>query len=149
MSYRTENELMNFDFAEAVVADIQVTSGFFHVDLDNVKIKPENSCNRDIREMRANNLVLKIEQAAVVSLIEEGFKTYDAIGNLKSTCEDVEIPENERLSVIKTLAGGVLYSLEKKDSQYVFTVDAENERTYELTVEGSGDVEEWDRFLNL
>lgn len=149
MSYRTENELMNFDFAEAVVADIQVTSGFFHVDLDNVRIKPENSCNRDIREMRANNLVLKIEQAAVVSLIEEGFKTYDANGELKSTCEDVEIPESERLSAIKTLAGGVLYSLEKRDSQYVFTIDAENERTYELTVKGSGDVEEWDRFLNL
>jgi hypothetical protein len=42
-----------------------------------------------------------------------------------------------------------VYSAEKKDSTYIFVVDAVNEHTYELRVSGSGDVQEWDKFLNI
>ena len=42
--------------------------------LSNVTILPENSCNRDIREMRANDLVLKIEEPVIRSLVREGYK---------------------------------------------------------------------------
>lgn len=148
MKYTTKNEFEHFNFAEAYIGDVQVTSGFFHMVLDNVTILPENSCNRDIREMRANNLILKIEDFSVLSVVEEGFKTYNADGKLIGICEDVEIAPEEQLDVIKTFADGVLYSLEKCDAQYIFNIDAANERSYVLTVEGSGDEEAWDRFLN-
>ena len=52
MRYTTTDELEHFSFAEAYIADVQVTGGFFHMTLSNVTILPENSCNRDIREMR-------------------------------------------------------------------------------------------------
>ena len=61
MRYTTTDELEHFSFAEAYIADVQLAGGFFHMTLSNVTILPENSCNRDIREMRANDLVLKIE----------------------------------------------------------------------------------------
>ena len=51
-------------------------------------ILPENSCNRDIREMRANDLVLKIEEPVIRSLVREGYKVYDANGILLRTCGD-------------------------------------------------------------
>lgn len=38
------------------------------------------------------------------------------------------------------------YIPSKKENTYVFSIDA-NDRCYEITVSGSGDVEEWDRFL--
>lgn len=63
----------------------QVTGGFFHMTLSNVTILPENSCNRDIREMRANDLVLKIEEPVIRSLVREGYKVYDANGALLRT----------------------------------------------------------------
>lgn len=148
MKYTTKNELGHFNFSDAYIGDVQITSGFFHIVLDNVTILPENSCNRDIREMRANNLILKIEDFSVISVVEEGFKTYNADGRLIGTCEDVEIAPEEQIEVIKTFVDGVVYSLEKCDIRYIFNIDAANERSYVLTVEGSGDEENWDRFLN-
>lgn len=148
MKYVTTNELEHFDFTEAYIGDVQVTNGFFHMVLDNVTILPENSCNRDIREMRANNLVLKIEKASITSIVEEGFKVYDANGKLTKTCDDVEVEAGEYAAVAKTFVDGTVYSLKKQDDQYLFCIDAVNERTYSFCVTGSGDAEEWDRFLN-
>ena len=148
MKYQTTDELTHFNFADAYIGDVQVTGGFFHMILDNVTILPENSCNRDIREMRANNMLLKIEESAITSIVEEGYKVYDANGKLMQACEDVEIEEKDFAAVAKTFIEGVVYSLEKKEQEYVFTIDAENERTYQLSVSGTHDVEEWDRFLN-
>ncbi len=148
MNYRTTNEINHFQFTDAHVGDIQHTSGFFHMVLDNVTILPENSCNRDIREMRANNLLLKICGGQIVSIIEEGYKLYDANGKEMKRCEDKVIPESEYNEVAKNLVEGVIYSLEKKENQYEFIIDAENERTYQLIVTGTEDIEEWDRFIN-
>ena len=149
MKYQTTDELGNFNFAEAYIADVQVTSGFFHMVLDNVKILPENSCNRDIREMRTNGLLLKIEESAITYIVEEGYKVYDANGKLMSNCEDVEVEAKEYQAVAKSFVDGEVYSLEKKDDEYLFVIDGTNERTYQLRVAGTHDVEEWDRFLNL
>ena len=85
MKYTTTDELEHFSFTEAYIADVQVTGGFFHMTLSNVTILPENSCNRDIREMRANDLVLKIEEPVIRSLVREGYKVYDANGILMRT----------------------------------------------------------------
>lgn len=148
MKYKTTDELTHFNFADAYIGEVQVTSGFFHMVLDNVTILPENSCNRDIREMRANNMLFKIEESAIASIVEEGYKVYDANGKLMQTCEDVVIAEKDFAEVAKTLIEGVIYSLEKRENAYVFTIDAANERTYQLCVAGTHDVEEWDRFLN-
>lgn len=48
MKYKTTDEWNNFSFTDAYVGDIQATSGFFHMELDNIKILSENSYNRDI-----------------------------------------------------------------------------------------------------
>lgn len=149
MSYQTRNELGHFDFSEAYIAEVQATSGFFHMILDNVTILPENTCNRDIRRMRTNQLLLKIEKASVDSIVEEGFKVYDANGNLRDSYEDVEIKKEEYFRVMKSFRDGMIYSLTRNENEYCFTIDAENERTYVLRVSGEGDVEEWERFFNM
>ena len=61
--YNSINELNHFDFAEASVGDIQMADNMFHMVVDNVKILPENSFNRDIRVMRTNEMLFKIEGA--------------------------------------------------------------------------------------
>lgn len=149
MKYKTTDEWKNFSFAEAYIGDIQATNGFFHMELDNVTILPENSCNRDIRKMRTNGLLLKLEDFAITSLIEEGYKVFDANGNPMKEVEDVVIAEKDYFSVMKELVEGVIYSLEKEENTYVFSIDAANERTYTLEVKASHDIEEWERFLNL
>ena len=148
MNYRTVDEILHFKFEDAYIADVQVTKGIFHMILDNVTIMPENSCNRDIRIMRTNQMLFKLEEAQVLSVVEEGYKVYDANGNLNQASEDKEIPEDEQIKVIKEFADGSIYSLEKQEETYVFLIDAPNERTYKMLVKASHDVEEWDRFMN-
>lgn len=148
MKYTTTDELEHFGFAEAYIGDVQVTGGFFHLVLDNVTILPENSCNRDIRTMRANELLLKLEEADVCAVTKEGFKVYDANGRLMKTYDDEEIEKKDSLETIKTFVGGMIYSLKKENGQYEFVVDAPDEATYVLRVRAAHDVESWDRFLN-
>ena len=54
MKYHTDNELQNFRFEGAYIAETCAVNGIFEMILDNVTILPQNSCNRDIREMREN-----------------------------------------------------------------------------------------------
>ncbi|MFZ2194667.1 MAG: hypothetical protein WAV36_04015, partial [Agathobacter rectalis] len=91
MKFRTENEFTHFKFSDVHVSDIMMSFGTFKICLDNVIIKADNSKNRDIRDMRTNGLILKLSDANIISFIREGFKTYDADGNLKSTTADEEI----------------------------------------------------------
>lgn len=148
MKYTTTDELEHFGFEEAYIRDVQVTGGFFHLVLDNVTILPENSCNRDIRKMRANELLLMLEEAAVCAVTKEGFKVYDANGRLMKTHDDEEIDKKDYLETIKTFVGGMVYSLKKENGQYEFVIDAPDESTYVLRVVAVHDVESWDRFLN-
>ena len=98
MKYHTINELDHFCFKEAYIAQICAVNGMFEIVFDNVTILPENSCNRDIREMRANELVLKISEPKIEALVEEGYKVYDANGNLKQKNEDITIAPAQKTS---------------------------------------------------
>ena len=74
MSYQTQNELEHFVFEEAVVQDFRPSPGGFTLLLDNVRILPENSTNRDIRTMRCNEMTLKIEGGTIRGLFEEAYR---------------------------------------------------------------------------
>ena len=147
MKYRTVGELNHFIFKEAFIGDTLVSKDRFHLILDNVTILPENSCNRDIRDMRCNEMMFTIENPRILSLVEEGYKMFDADGNLKETCSDVTIEGEAVFETIKGFREGSIYDLKKEDSTYTFYIDA-GDRTYLLRVEGTEDMEEWDRFLN-
>ena len=147
MKYHTINELRNFNFKEAYIAQICAVSGMFEIVFDNVTILPENSCNRDIREMRANELVLKISDPVIEAFVEEEYKVYDANGNLKKKNEDVVILPENYADKFKELEGCEVYSVEQEKRCYIISVDTED-HTFLLRVSGSGDTEEWDRFLN-
>ena len=155
MKYTTTNEFEQFEFEEAHISDIQIVEGRFFMLLDNVKILPDNSCNRDIRKMRANELFLKVTNGSMVSLIEEGYRLYDANGKLTREIEDREVSAEEYKVITDAFIDGMVYEIEKSVTekngqvQYRFVIDAANERTYTMIVLGDGDLEEWDRFLNL
>ena len=147
--YHTINELNHFIFGEAVLGDLQMTDEMFHAVIDNVKILPENSCNRDIRTMRANELLLKLDGAQIVALIEEGYREYDADGNLKHTYEDVTVKPEQYKEKEEVLIGGTIYELQMENGVYSFVIDGTDERTYTLKTAADGDEELWNRFLEL
>lgn len=149
MKYTTTNEFDHFDFLEVHVNDIMFANGVFKIGLDDVKILPENSCNRDIRKMRTNGLILSLSDAEILSFVEEGYRIYDADGNLKKTEDDVPVDEQEYKTVFEYFTDAYAYNIEKKDDEYTFVIDGTNERTYSIIVKASRDAQEWDKFLNL
>lgn len=147
--YNTVNEINHFEFGEAVVGELQMADGMFHIVLDNVKIKPENSCNRDIRTMRANVLFLKLGEAEIVDLVKEGYQEYDADGNLKHIYEDVMVEKEQYGQTAEVLIEGTVYELKLEKGVYCFVIDGTDDRTYLLKVAACGDEEHWNRFLEV
>lgn len=149
MKFRTENEFTHFKFSDVHVSDIMMSFGTFKICLDNVIIKADNSKNRDIRDMRTNGLILKLSDANIISFIRDGFKTYGADGNLKSTTADEEIEETDYIDTFNNFLDGYAYLIEKENENYTFVFDGTDERSYTLIVSASKDECEWDRFMNI
>ena len=147
--YNTTNEFEHFDFAEAVIGDIQLANGMFRAVIDNVKILPENSCNRDIRTMRTNELLFQLHEAKVTELVEEGYREYDADGNLKHNYEDILVEPEQYKEKEEVLMEGTIYELKLADGTYNFVIDGTDERTYTLKVAATIDEESWNRFLEV
>lgn len=116
--------------------------------LDNVKILESNSCNRDVRTMRTNGLTFRIAEAQILSVIEEGYRVYNADGILQREVADRTVEPEEYAKLCELLEGAVIYELKKEDGIYRISIDGE-EHAYTFLVKGSGDSEEWNRFMNL
>jgi hypothetical protein len=148
MKYKTTNEWNHFDFSQAYISEVRSTLDSLYLVLDNVVILPENSCNRDIRKMRANQLQFTITDANISSFVEEGYKVYDANGNLTRQESNRVLNTDQYAQGFEALVDCTIYSIEKQDSQYEISIDTED-HTFLLVVTGSGDIQEWDKFLNL
>lgn len=158
MGYRTVDEIQHFEFQDAEIIEIRTQQGDFILRLGYVTILPENSCNRDIRKMGTNEMTLEIQRADILRFVEEGYKVYDADGNLKTSCDDREIDPSEYRQIFEALAGGTVYSLSRRETDgqamgyeyklYIDTDSEENGHTYLLLVRGEHDVQQWERFMN-
>ena len=146
MGYRTVDEWENFSFKDAGIIKIQEENGHVFMTLAYVTILGNNSCNRDICDMGTNQLELKLQNATDISLVLEGFKSYDADGNLKGQEEDTVIFEPDRANAYRDLENSAIYSATKEGNQYHFYIDTE-ERTYAFQLTAEHDVEEWERFM--
>jgi hypothetical protein len=149
MGYQTNNEFDHFTFEETHIAYIQVMDGIFHILLDNVKILPENSCNRDIRKMRCNSLELQIENPVITEVIREGYRLLNADGVVHDTVNDEIVAPADYVGVWEVFSDAEVYDITRQDQEYTFVVDATDERTYTVRVRGTSDAERWERFLEL
>lgn len=150
MGYRTVDELEGFSFHDAHISGIEVKNGHFFIILDGVIIKSDNSCNRDIRDMCTNDLILKIQDADIIEVVEEGYKVYNADGKLMEQYEDRVIGKEYYSEIFCELcdeAGeSYIYTIEKSGEVYTFNIDASDGTTYIIKVKGTHNVEEWERF---
>lgn len=147
MKYHTMDELGHFKFGEAVVAAVRIHPGCFYLELDNVTILPDNSCNRDIREMRANGLCLKLQEGEILSFVREAYRIYDADGNLIQVEEDEQIDVKQDTGALGRLENATVFEITQQGMIYRMELDVE-EYTYRIDVQAAHDIEEWDRFLN-
>ena len=148
MNYQSTNELTQFNFNEASVEEITYQNRTLAFWLDNVTILANNSNNRDIRDMRANELLQTFEQVTITKFVAEGYKVYDADNNLTEAVSDDVVEESQYSNVFKELAGAFLYSIEETSSEScIINIDGEFQ-TYRIEVKYQQNLVEWDRFLS-
>lgn len=148
MNYTTTNELNHFDFKEACINEIRLSLDSLIFYLDNVKILPENSKNRDIRLMRTNNLTLKIANVTIESLVEEDYKVFNPNGDLLKKVPDRIVEKEQYSQEFQNLQGCFINSIEQKENSYIVNIDTED-HTYRFIFSGDANTIEWDRFFNL
>ncbi len=146
--YHTTNELNHFDFEEAIFDELEFSSDGIRIFMENVKILPENSCNRDIRLMRTNDMELDLVKGSFVRIVKEGYKRFNADGVLLESVEDEIIPAKEHSSVLKELIGTTIYSLEQENDTYILNLDTDD-GCYVIEMTAIRNEENWERFLNL
>jgi hypothetical protein len=99
--------------------------------------------------MRCNSLELRIENPVIEEVIREGYKLLDADGGVKETVEDEVVEPGGYLGVWEAFSDAEIYDITRREREYIFVVDAADERTYTVRVSGSADTESWERFLEL
>lgn len=151
MTYTTNNELEHFAFDEAVVDNIRRSFGgdAVHVILDNVKILPENSCNRDIRTMRTNGLDLQLLDAKIENIVEEGYQLYDADFKPYKRVEDRDLPPEEIDDMLVKLRGWQLDNI-TQEGQLITVHLRGDDHTFRVEIEAKGgSTQSWERFMTL
>lgn len=146
--FHTKNELEHFDFAGAEVIEAKAYRDQIIFQLGFVKILPENTCNRDIRVMGTNELTLKFLEVTQYTYVEEGYKVFDADGNLMNTVGDKTLQGEQALKAITTMENMTIYSIEKTENEYRISLDG-LEQTFLVVLQANGDSQEWERFRNV
>ena len=146
MKYKTINELETFDFQESFINDIEYALGKLSFSLDNVTIKSANSHNRDIADMRTNQLILTFQNVTIEQIVEEGYKLYDADNNLQESVDDHIINKSEYNEVLKNLVSCYFYSIESSENQYILNIDTDF-HTFSIKLQCEQAVAEWDKFM--
>lgn len=147
MAYHTVDELEHFNFSGSQILEIREYRDQLIFELSYVTILPENSCNRDVREMGARELILKLHHVTDLEVTLEGYKVFDAEGNLKEKYEDEIIEKKDFSTAFEALQGSSVYGLTREGKLYTFYLDTE-ERTYLLAVTAEGNSQDWERFMN-
>lgn len=148
MKFHTTDELDTFLFEGAVLDTVEAANGRVKIILDNVTILPENSCNRDIRKMRANAFCLTFTEGNILRLVEEGYKVFDADGNLRQTVEDRTLSDEELQEGLRELAELTVYEISKEENLYIIVVDGED-HSFRLEIQAEHDYAEWNKFLSM
>ena len=146
MKYKTINELKTFDFQEGFINDIEYSLGKLSFSVDNVTIKASNSCNRDIMDMRTNQLILTFQNVQIGQIVEEGYKLYDADNHLQEVVDDRIVNESEYNEVLKNLSNCYFHSIETTANQYVLNIDTDF-HTFSIRLQCEQTSAEWDKFM--
>lgn len=149
MKYQSIDALDEFSFGEAAIFDVDYCSSHLKLQLANVTILSSNTHNRDIMDMRTNDLILTFEDPEIVSIIEEGYKVYDANEVLIEEVPDKILSPEEYAALFSSLPEALIYSIEIFSKGHcVINIDSTEETNgYRIELSFNHSVAEWDRFL--
>lgn len=163
MSFISINELEKFSFEDCQIVDVKLSTGKIEFTLEALIVRGNNSQNANYTDSYADTCTLTLVDSEILSIVEEGYKNYDADDNLISEVPDKEISLLESVSLFSSFKEQYLCAAEcdEKTANYlIFTFEVDtgtlNEAgitdpylpTYLVQIKFSSATVEWDRYLN-
>ena len=163
MAFVSVNELENFSFEDCQISEVSFENDKIIFSLEALLVRANNSQNSNYTESYADKSILTLEDAKILSIIEEGYRTYDAEDRLVDEVPDKEIEEIKYEELISSFGEQYLCMAQceektKENSIYIFEVDTGtlNEAgltdpylpTYLVKIAFTKSTIEWERYLN-
>jgi len=163
MSFISSDELEKFSFEDCQIVDVKFDENNLVFTLEALIVKNNNSQNANYTDSYADTSKLTLKNIKVSSIIEEGYRNYDANDKLVSEVPDKDIAASEYEKLILGFKEQYLCAMEceeKTKEHFIYTIEVDtgvlNEAgltdpylpTYLLKVEFTNATVEWDRYLN-
>lgn len=152
MGYETINKLHQFSLQHGALLSCKKSDGDLCMEIDGAIATYDNEHNDRSVNTCISTLFLRLSDARVEELLLEGYKYYDADGNLMSEVEDKPMNPEELPAVMQLCEGGYIAGedlLEKADERYYLQlqVDAvDSNDTYCMTFSFTKSSAKWERF---
>lgn len=162
MSFKSVDEIFNFDFQDATVSKIKFGEDNISFLLDALIVEPENSQNENYTKSYADTVKVRLENGKLISGVKDGYKRYDANDKLLEEVDDQSLDNEETKIILKSAEGVYLYAMdackESEEGNFVYNIslefpskiayDTSVTNSYQVKVSFTKAVFEWDKYMN-
>lgn len=162
MTFKSTNEIFNFDFQDAVIDSFKIGEDAINMTLTGLIIEPENSQNDNFTKSYADTTKVKFANGKIISGFKDGYKRYDVNDKLLEEVPDKHLDIDEIKLILKNSKGAYLFAMDANDDSseelfsYTISFEFPNKDEYDNSVTNSYQVKitftksdfEWERYLN-
>ena len=162
MSFKSVNEIYNFDFADSTISNFKINDEYISFELDALIIEPENSQNENYTKSYADTVKVKFIKGKLLGGIKDGYKRYDANNKLLEDVPDEPVDIEEAKILLKSVNGAYLYAMDachgSNESLFLYEIsiefpskipyDTSVTKSYRFKFNFTESVFEWNKYLN-
>jgi hypothetical protein len=158
MKFNTVDELQHFSFDDSAINELKTEDGKISFTFQGATVKADNSQNARFQDMFCGEIRLELEDADIVRIVKEGYKYYDANGDLQEQVPNQDVPAPAQKSVLERCAKGVVFTAVEDSvedgfaSEFGIDVPREDDEeevdTYWLCIRFAHARAMWDRYCN-
>lgn len=162
MSFKSVDEIFNFDFQDAQIFNFKATDEMISFELESLIVEPENSQNENYTKSYAATTKVRLMDGKIVSGLKDGYKRYDANDKLIEEVPDSYIENSSLLTILKNSKGAFLFAMDanddSKEGSFSYNVSFEfpskeaydnlGSVSYQVKMTFSKAIFEWDRYMN-
>ena len=155
MKFKSTDEFMTFDFNDSLMKTIKITNDQLMFGAEGVIVKANNSNNQRFEDMFTVYLEMTFRESSISRFDEQGYKYFNANGELLNEVPDRALSEAEQKEVIAKVNNGdaKIFLVEKgpdrEGYEIIFDVEDEGEDTsvtYQIFFDFKSSQAQWERF---
>lgn len=161
--FECNGEVDKFAYDDCKIIKVNISQNLMALTVEALAVEPDNSQNKNFTKSYAGDTDIVFTDMHIVKSVKEGYRYYDADGNLVSDEPDRELTEDELKELIKGLEGDYLYGIkgvddpEAEKKRYVIGIELPPENpedvtevtdSYQMLIECKNVKFSWEKYMN-